>query len=42
MEKHTKMYCNIFVTKGSVKFKFYDDSFNSNELILVKMIKNLS
>ena len=34
-KKHTKMYCNIFVTKGSVKFKFYDDNFiKSNELIL--------
>lgn len=34
-KKHTKMFCNIFVIKGSIKFKFYDDNFiKSNELIL--------
>lgn len=41
-KKHTKMFSNILVIKGSVKFKFYDDNFiTSKEVILSENDKKI-
>ena len=34
-KKHTKMFCNILVIKGSIKFVLFDDSFSLSEEIVL-------
>ncbi len=41
-KKHTKMFCNILVIKGSVKFVFFDNKFFlSKEIILNETSKKI-
>ena len=34
-KKHTKMFCNILVIKGSIKFVFFDNSFSTSKEIII-------
>ena len=34
-KKHTKMICNILVTRGSIKFVFFDDNFETSDEIIL-------
>ena len=41
-KKHTQMICNLIIVKGSVKFIFYDDSFEICEEVIINEInKNI-
>lgn len=41
-KKHTQMICNIFIIKGSVKFVFFDNSFEvCEEVIINERKKNI-